>query len=91
MLAIKIDNKDLENSFLEFAKDKKESLDSIVCEAIQYFMLNKETTQIKYRKKDVTKHIRKIAREYDEALCSEKSLSHIEDSAEFIHNLRRVQ
>ncbi len=90
MLAIKIDNKDLENSFLEFAKDKKDTLDNLVCEAIKYFLETKGKKQINYQKKDIKNHIKKISRKYDETLCKDKSLSHIEDSAEFIHNLRRT-
>lgn len=36
------------------------------------------------------KHIRKINYEYDKSLCDEVALTHIEGSAKYVHNLRRI-
>ncbi len=40
-------------------------------------------------KKDVRQHMRIINEKFDPAECDENPLLHIENSAEYIHNLRR--
>jgi hypothetical protein len=35
------------------------------------------------------KHIHKIEYEYDDDLCDDVALTHIQDSAKYIHDLRR--
>lgn len=89
MLAIKIENKDLESAFLEFANTQKESLENLASEAIRYFMAQKQQQTYSYQKKDVSKHIKTISREYDEKLCDDIALAHIDDSANYIHSSRR--
>jgi hypothetical protein len=89
MLAIKIENKDLESSFLEFANNQKESLENLASEAIRYFIAQKNKQNIKYQKKDITKYLKTISREYDEKYCDDIALTHINNSANYIHNARR--
>jgi hypothetical protein len=88
MLAIQINNQELENSFLEFAKTQKQSIENIASEAIKYFISQKNRHDTTYTKKDVSKHIRKIQRDYTD-VSEDIALTHIDNSAEFIHNLRR--
>jgi len=89
MLAIKIDNQEFENRFLEFSKTQKESIENIALQAIKYFMDLEREDQLVYIKKDPLKHIHKIQRDYDEDMCDEVALTHIQDSANYIHDLRR--
>ena len=90
MLAIKIDNPEIEKKFFEYAKLKKKKIEEVVVEAMKQF-LDKQTEEdeIVYIKKDPMKHIRKPSYEYDEDLCDDVALTHITDSAKYIHDLRR--
>jgi len=91
MLAIKIDNPEIEKKFFEYAKLKKKKIEEVVVEAMKQF-LDKQTEEdeIVYLKKDPMNHIHKINYEDDgEDLSDVKPYSHIEDSAKYIHDLRR--
>ena len=89
MLTFKIENKELENKFLEFAKQQKRAVEDVAIDAMKYFMSMQKEDKLVYTKKDPLKHLRKIKREYDEEMCDDVALTHIEDSASYIHNLRR--
>ncbi len=90
MLAIKIDNPEIESRFKEYAKQQKRAVEDIASEAIKFFLdMQKRDDTLKYTKKDPTKHIVKINREYDENLCDNVALTHIQDSAKYVHELRR--
>ncbi len=90
MLAIKIDNPEIENKFKEYAKKQKVSLEELVSEAMKLFLdLNKKDDELVYTKKDPMKHLHKLEYEYDDDLCDEVALTHIEDSAKYVHDLRR--
>ena len=90
MLAIKIDNPEIESKFKEYAKQQKKAIEDVVSEAMKLFLdTHKKDDEIVYTKKDPMKHIRKIEYEYDDDLCDDVALTHIKDSAEYIHDLRR--
>lgn len=90
MLAIKIDNLEIENKFLEYAKTHHKAIEDIALEAIQYFISIQQKDRLVYTKKDPLKHIHKVNRDFDnEDLSDVKPYMHILDSAEYIHNLRR--
>lgn len=90
MLAIKIDNPEIENRFKEYAKKQKVSLEELVSEAMKLFLdFNKKDDELVYTKKDPMKHLHKLEYEYDDDLCDEVALTHIEDSAKYVHDLRR--
>mgnify|MGYP000507009844 CR=1 FL=1 len=90
MLTLKIENKELENNFLEFAKSQKRAVEDIAIDAMKYFMNMQKEDKLVYRKKDPLKHLHKIKYEYDnEDLSDIRLFDHIEDSAKYIHNLRR--
>ncbi len=89
MLTFKIENEELENKFLEFAKNQKRAVEDVAIDAMKYFMSMQKEDKLVYTKKDPLKYLHKITREYDEDLCDDTALTHIEDSASYIHNLRR--
>ncbi|MBL0708567.1 MAG: hypothetical protein JJW00_05940 [Sulfurimonas sp.] len=90
MLAIKIDNYDIEKKFFEYTKFKKQKIDEIVIEVMTQFLdKQKMPDDIVYTKKDPIKYMRKISYKYDEELCDKTALTHITDSAKYIHDLRR--
>ena len=92
MLAIKIDNTDIENRFKEYAKQHKKAIEDVVSDAMKLFLdINKKDDKLVYTKRDPMKYIHKIEYEYDddEDLSDVIPYSHIEDSAKYIHDLRR--
>ncbi len=90
MLTFKIENEELENKFLEFAKQQKRAVEDVAIDAMKYFMSMQKEDKLVYTKKDPLKYLHKIEREYDdEDLSDVKPYSHIEDSAQYIHDLRR--
>jgi len=93
MLAIKIDNIELEKKIFKYAKLKEKKVEEITIEAIKQF-LDKQTKkdEIVYTKRDPMKYIHKIKYEDDgEDLSDIQPYSHIEDSAKYIHDLRRIR
>lgn len=91
MLAIKIDNPEIENQFSKYLKDKKQNVEDIVAEAIKYFIESKEKEdKLIYTKKNPINHLHKIEyKDDDENLDDVAPYSHVEESALYIHNLRR--
>jgi len=92
MLAIKIDNPDIENRFKEYAKQHKKAIEDVVSDAMKLFLdINKKDDKLVYTKRDPMQYIHKIEYEYDdnEDLSDVIPYSHIEDSAKYIHDLRR--
>lgn len=88
-LILNLDNKELETSLHNFAKKHKKALDQVVIDAIKQFIGLDEDKEIRYVKKDITKHRHIIQKEFDDNMCDESALEHITDSARYIHNLRR--
>ena len=87
-ITLKIDNSDIEKELKEFIKGQKE----ITLEALNKFINSfKKEDKIIYNKKDPKKHSHKI--EYididNEDLSDVKPYHHIQDSGEYIHNLRQ--
>ena len=90
MLTFKIENQELENKFIEFAKNQKRTVEDVAMDAMKYFMNMQKDDKLVYTKKDPLKYLHKIKREYDdEDLSDVRPYSHIEDSAQYIHDLRR--
>ena len=86
MLTIQINNPEIEKEIFDYLKNKSKKLEEITVEAFQEFLKKDKLT---YKKLDPLKHMKKIEYDYDEDLCDEVALTHIKDSAEYIHNLRR--
>ena len=91
MLAIKINNPVIESQFREYASQHKKAIEDVVSSAMQLFLdTHKKDTEIVYAKKDPMKHIHTIEYKDDgENLDDVNPYSHIEDSALYIHNIRR--
>ena len=91
MLAVNIDNPEIENRFKQYAKKQKKSLEDVVSEAMKYFLeMHKKDDALVYVKKDPMKHLRELKYEDDgENLDDVKLYSHVEDSASYVHNLRK--
>ena len=88
MITLKIDNPDIEKELTHFVKQQKE----VSVEALRNFLnsfQNKE--KFDFQKKDPKKHSRKITYidEENEDLSDVKPYAHIEDSGQYIHDLRR--
>jgi len=94
MLAIKIDNPEIENRFKQYALQHKKAVEELVSDALEMFLdMNSKNDTLVYTKKDPLKHIHKIEYAYDdgEDLKDVKPYSHIEDVAQYVHNLRRAR
>ena len=89
MLTIKIEDKEFESKLLEYVKFKKETIENITLIAINNLINCNENNPLNYTKQDPLKHLHKIQHKYDNDLCDEVALTHIEDSAAYIHELRR--
>ena len=90
MLTIKIDNPEIENRFEEYVLQHKRTIQDVVNEAIKLFLdMQKKDDTLVYIKKDPMKHMNKIKYEYDDDLCDDVALTHIEDSGKYIHDLRK--
>ena len=91
MLAIKIDNPEIESKFKEYAKQQKKAIEDVVSEAMKLFLdTHKKDDEIVYTTKDPMQHISKIKYEDDGEDLSDVNLyNHVEDSAKYIHDLRR--
>ena len=91
MLAIKIDDPEIENRFKQYAKKNKKAVEDLASEALKMFLdMHKKDDELVYTKKDPLKHLHKINYEDDgEDLSEVTPYGHVEDSALYIHDLRR--
>jgi len=89
-ITVKIDNPDLEQRLIEFVKQQKQDLEEVTIEALKSFIdLFHQKKKFNFEKKDPRKHSRIIKRDYNEKDVDEVALLHIEDSAKYVHDLRR--
>ncbi|MDK9693922.1 MAG: hypothetical protein OEL19_06725 [Sulfurimonas sp.] len=91
MLAIKIDNPEIENKFKQYAKQQKKAVEELVSDALKMFLdIHKQNDELVYVKRDPMKHLHHIEYEDDgEDLSDVKPYGYVEDSALYVHNLRR--
>ena len=87
MLALQIDNAEIESVFVDkFKSNKKEFIDFIAKNLEQF----KSKKNLQYTKKNPMEHIQTISYIDDsENLNDVKPYSHIENSAQYIHDIRR--
>jgi len=87
-ITLKIEDSDTEEQLKAFIHEQKE----LTVEALKGFFdsLGKKN-KFNYKKKDPKKHMRKIVymANDDEDLTDVKPYAYVEDSAKYIHNLRR--
>ena len=89
-IELKIDNPDIEEQLMQFVQEQKE----VTIEALHNFLnAFRKKEKIAFQKKDPRKHIRKRIKveNDDEDLSDVKPYAHVEDSAKYIHDLRRVK
>ena len=85
-ITLKIENPNIEEQLKQFVKEQKE----ITIEALSSFLNSfQKEEKLVYKKRDPKKYSRIIKREYDSKDVDEVALLHIEDSAEYVHALRR--
>jgi len=91
MLAIKIDNPEIESKFKEYAKQQKKAIEDVVSEAMKLFLdMHKKDNELIYIKQDPMQHIVKSDYEDDgECLDDVKPYAFVKDSAQYVHDLRR--
>jgi len=87
-ITLKIDNPDIEEQLKQFVKEQKE----ITLEALNNFINSfHRKEKLVFKKRDPKKYSQKI--EYidteNEDLSDVKPYSHVADSGEYVHNLRR--
>jgi len=87
VLAIKIDNPEIEERIKEYLKQQHKDIKDMINEAINLFL--NQQKEINYQKKDPLKHIHNIEYKNNEDLSDVQLYNHIDDSAEYIHSLRR--
>jgi hypothetical protein len=87
MLAIKIDNPEIEQRVKEYLKKQHKDIKEMVNEAINLFL--EQQQKLKYQKKDPFKHIHNIEYKDKEDLSDVQLYTNIDDSAKYIHSLRR--
>ncbi|MFA7083366.1 MAG: hypothetical protein WC141_02405 [Arcobacteraceae bacterium] len=92
MLAIKINNPEIENKLKEYAKKQQKSFQDVANEAMKFFLeTQKKEDKLIFDKKDPLKNIQKTMHQDDgEDLSDVKLYNHVEDIAKYIHDLRRV-
>ncbi len=89
---LKIDNPNiLEKQLLDFLKQQKEDFKEITIETLNSFINSfHKKEKFNYKKKDIFQNLSVITSDNNEPRDkSIKLYSHIEDSGEYIHNLRR--
>jgi hypothetical protein len=87
-ITLKIDNPDIEEQLKEFVKEQKE----LTLEALNGFVNSfQKQEKLVYRKRDPKKYSRIIQREYNPEDADDVALSYIEDSAKYVHDLRRAK
>jgi len=85
-ITLKIENQEMEEQLKVFVQKQKE----VTVEALKNFLnsFGKKENLI-YKKKDPRKHSRIIRRDYNLEDVDDVALLHIEDSAKYVHDLRR--
>jgi len=87
-ITLKIENSDMEEQLKAFVQEQKE----VTVEALKSFFDSfSKKNKLVYKKKDPRKHSRMIKRDYNLEDVDDVALLHIEDSAKYVHDLRREQ
>ena len=84
-----------ENKFKQYAKQHKKATEEIVTDALKIFLdINNQNNELNYTKKNPMEHLRKIKYNDEndsEDLSDVKLYSHVVDTAQYVHNLRRTR
>ena len=93
-LILKIDNPEIEKRLEHFVRQQKQDIETVTLEALKEFLNAFQSTQpLYYEKKDPAKHSHSYTPtdvdDTDENLADVHPYSHIQDSAKYVHDLRR--
>ncbi len=93
-LILKIDNPEIEKRLEHFVRQQKQDLEAVTLEALKKFLNAFQSTQtLHYEKKDPAKHSHAYipidVDDASESLTDVHPYSHIQDSAKYVHDLRR--
>ena len=95
MISVTINNPEIEQKFKQYANIYNKSINDLTYEAINFFLNFLENNKnLKFKKKDPLKNIEQFENKknkIDEGLSDIRLFTHIKDSAEYIHNLRRIK
>jgi len=87
-ITLKVESSDMEEQLKAFVQEQKE----VTVEALKSFLNSfGKKEKLVYKKKDPKKHSRMIKRDYNLEDVDDVALLHIEDSAKYVHDLRREQ
>ena len=86
MLTLKIENVEIEHQLAEIAEQQKKDIEDVAIKAIKNYLDSAKKQKFIYNKKNVTKHMHVIHKDYD---VDDIALQHIQNSAEYVHNQRR--
>ena len=95
MLAIKIDNPEIESRFKEYAAQQKKAIEDVVSDAMRLFLdMHKKNDELIYVKKDpILKHIQskkttfKVVKRYKDKPTVYKSFKTLAEAQQFRDNL----
>jgi len=93
-VTFKIDSSNqLEKQLFDFLKQQKQDLEEITLDTLNTFINSfQKKEKLHYKKKDIFKNMSVITSDDDEPRDESIELySHVEDSAKYIHDLRRVR
>jgi len=92
MISVTINNPEIENKFKQYARVYNKSINDLTLEALNFFLSFLENNKnLKFKKKNPLENIEQFENKIEEDLSDVKLYTHIKDSAEYIHNLRRVK
>ena len=81
------------NDIEQLPPEAQQKIEAFIISMKQLYQLNvpkiKQKQSLSYKKRNVTTHAKPIKKEFDENLCDDIALTHIQNSADYIHNLRR--
>ena len=93
-MILKIDNPEIEKRLEHFVRQQKQDIETVTLEALKKFLNAFQSTQpLYYEKKDPAKHshtyIPTNIDDTEESLADVHPYSHVQDSAKYVHDLRR--
>ena len=81
------------NDIEQLPPEAQQKIEAFIISMKQLYQLNaikaKQKQPLLYKKRNVTAHSKLIKKEFDENLCDDIALAHIQNSGDYIHSLRR--
>jgi hypothetical protein len=81
------------NDIEQLPLEAQQKIEAFIISMKELYQLNtpkaKQKQPLLYKKRNVKTHTKLIKKEFDENLCDDIALTHIQNSADYIHNLRR--